>query len=197
MFQNLGAWTLCVPAAPAHGHPKSGTLWAKYLQDQRKDTLLRTSPSSLGRDTLGLGTPGTLWGWALRGHSGVGHETLGLGTPEKTLGLGTPGTPCGWALQEDSGVGHSRETLGWDLGWARVGHSREILGLGTLERLCGWAGTPGRLWGWALQRHSRVAHSKGTLGLGLQRCARSRPGELKSSRRGEEFRARRTDEFDI
>ena len=65
--------------------------------------LLRSSPPSLGRDTLGLGTPGTLWGWALRGHSGVGHsrETLGLGTPgdwgfgilggESPLVLGTPG----------------------------------------------------------------------------------------------------------
>ena len=47
-------------------------------------TLLRTSPPSLGRDTLGLGTSGILWGWALW----ETLTTLGLGS-SGTLGLGT------------------------------------------------------------------------------------------------------------
>ena len=108
--------------------------------------LLRTSPPSLGKDTLGLGTPGTLrgwardlglgtpgtpvtlWGWAIQ------RETLGSGTPGR-LGLGTPG---------DSGAGHSGDTLGWALrqhsglglglgtqGGSGAGHSRDTLELGT------------------------------------------------------------------
>ena len=57
------------------------------------ERLSRTSPPSLGRDTLGLGTPGTLgWGWAL--------------------------PLWGWALQADSEV-----DSGWALRghshWAR------------------------------------------------------------------------------
>ena len=99
-----------------------------------KHILLRTSPPSLGRDTLGLGTLGRLWGWALQGDFGVGHsrETLGLGTPGRlwdweTLGLGTPVKLWGWALlgwvlQGQSGIGHPRHTR------ALHGHS----GLGTL-----------------------------------------------------------------
>ena len=93
--------------------------------------LLRTSPTSLGRDILGLGTP---------------RDTLLLGTP------GTLGLAPRKALQEDSEIGHSRETVGlgtpgrlWDWGlstpgtllgtpgtlWAgTLGHSRETLGLG-------------------------------------------------------------------
>ena len=89
---------------------------------------LRTSPPSLGRDTLGLGTP--LQGDSGAGHSGVGHsrETLGwrLWAWEfgDTLGLGTPWRLWGWALRRHSGVGHSR-----------VGHSRETLGVGTPRTL--------------------------------------------------------------
>ena len=62
------------------------------------------------RQTLGLGTPGSVWGWALQGDSGVGHS-------RETLGLGIPG---------DSGVGHSRSL------W--VGHSREALGVDRARR---------------------------------------------------------------
>ena len=86
---------------------------------KKKIILLLTSKPSLRRDTLGLGTPGTLWGWALQpqGDSGVGRtrQTLGLGAPN-TVGLGTPGR-----LSRDTGVGRSRS------------------GLGTPETLCGWA----------------------------------------------------------
>ena len=54
----------------------------------------------LGKDSLGLRTPRTLWGWALRalqGDSGVGHS-------RETAGLRTPGRL--W-------VERTRETLGW------------------------------------------------------------------------------------
>ena len=90
-----------------------------------------------------------LWGWALQQHSGAGRsrgtlrlgfrETLGLGTGPLGLGPGTLGL----------------ETLGWAL--------LETVGLGPLGRLWGWAGV---VWGWALQGHSRVGHSRDTLGLG-------------------------------
>ena len=134
-----------------------------------------------------LGTPGRLWGWALQG-------TLGLGI-EEFLTLG-------WALQGDSGVG------GWALqGDSAAGHSRSFglgtqgdSGLGLREGL----GIPGRLWGWALQGDSGVGHSRSfwvgpfreCLGLctpgifwgwALQGVSRSRPGEKKSSGRGEEL----------
>ena len=62
-------------------------------------TRLRTSPASLGRDTLAAGTKGTLWGWALQGHSCVGH--LGVGALSN-LGKG------------HTGVGHSRDEQGAD-----------------------------------------------------------------------------------
>ena len=93
--------------------------------------LLRTSPP-----TVGLGTPGTLWGWALRGHSGVGHskenlglgiggDSFGVGHSRETLGVGTPGTwTLVWALQRDSKAGHSRDTL-------ELGTPSDTLGLGT------------------------------------------------------------------
>ena len=57
---------------------------------KKEHIFLRTSPPSLGRDTLGLGTPGTLW---------VGHE--------EHSGLGEE-------LQGHSGVGHSRDERGVD-----------------------------------------------------------------------------------
>ena len=112
---------------------------------------------SLGRDTLGLGTlnktlglgtPGRLWGWALRGHSGdSGHS--------RETRLGTPGTIWGWhtlalhlrkvwawALQRYSGAGHSGTLSGWALqGDSKVGHGV------TPERLSDWDS------GWALQGH--------------------------------------------
>ena len=147
-------------------------------------TLLQTSPPSLGRDTLGLGTPGTLWAghsgtlwhWARARDCGVGHssrQTLGLGTPGGlwgTLALGTPGRVWGWALQ-----------------------GRETLGLGTPGTLWGWAIQESL--GWALQGDSGVGHSRdirdlgtpGTFGVGhsrdergLDRARRRVPGEEKS-----------------
>ena len=136
--------------------------------DTPKETamiLLRTSPPSLGRDTLGLGTPGTLWGWALQGDSGVGHSSK-VGHFRNTLGLGTPrvwhSTKNGaghwsWALQGDwarrghSGVGHSRDS--------GVGDSRQNLGLG------------------ALQGHFGVGHSRDE--RGVDRARRRVPGEEK------------------
>ena len=92
---------------------------------------------------------------------------LGLGTPGRLwgwaprLGLGTPGSLLGWP-----GLGNSGRLWDWalqhSLGWALqvIGHSRESLK----------SGTPGSLWGWAVQGGSR-----------------SRPGEEKSSGRGEEL----------
>ena len=131
--------------------------------------LLRTFPPSLGRDTLALGTPGTLWGWALRGHSGVGHETLRLGT-QGDSGAGQ----SGWARQADSVAGHS--TLGWALqGHSGVRHSMETLGLGTPETLKSWA----------LQGQFGVGHSKDE--RGVDRARRRVPGEEKNSGRGEEL----------
>ena len=69
----------------------------------------------------GLGTPWSLWGWALQGVSGVGHsrQFVGLGTAGSLRSL------WGGALQGVSGVGHFSQSLG--------------------------LGTPGSLWGWALQ----------------------------------------------
>ena len=97
-----------------------------------KISLLRTSPPSLGGDTLGLGTPATLWGWALEGDCGVGLQGEG------TLGrLWDSGVGDSGALRGHSRVGH-RETLGWaGVPW----HSRDTPELGT----------PGTLWGWAIQ----------------------------------------------
>ena len=87
----------------------------------------------------GLGTPGTLWGWALRGDSGV-RATLGLGG---TLW----GWALGWAIRETLGLA-IREHSGALRGHFWVGHSRETLGW-TLQ------GDSGRtLWGWALQGDS-------------------------------------------
>ena len=76
------------------------------------------------RETLAMGTPGSLWGWALQGVSGVGYsrETLGLGWALQGDSLWVWGTSSfwGWALQEVSGVGHSREALGVDRARRRV-----------------------------------------------------------------------------
>ena len=99
-------------------------------QKDNNKKLFRTSPPSLGRDTLGLGTPGRLWGWALRGHSGVGHS---MGTPGHSgLGLGSGAGHSAHSevgqRQGDSGVGHSRETLD-SRGTVELG--RDTLGLGT------------------------------------------------------------------
>ena len=108
---------------------------------------------------LGLGTPGRLWDCALQGDSRIGHS-------RETLGLGTPGRLWGWALQGDSGGGHSRETLG-------LGTPGRFWGCALQESL-GWelqgVGAPGIFWGWTLQGVSK-----------------SRPGEEKSSGRGEEL----------
>ena len=112
--------------------------WASSSQKTKPKIILpRTSPPSLGRDTLGLGntlglgTPGTLWDWALQGDSEILRGRSGL------------------ALWGDSGVGHSRKILGLGTsGTLWVGHSRQTLGLGTL------------------QGPSRVGHSRDTLGLG-------------------------------
>ena len=113
------------------------------------------------RDTLGLGTPGRLWGWALKGHSGPGRLWGWALKGHSGVGDSLQGhSRVGHQEHLDSGVGHSRETLG--LG------SRKTLGCtpeklsnkltpGTLEENLG-VGTPGRLWGWALQGHSRVGH---------------------------------------
>ena len=109
------------------------------VKAQRECTNYFTSNiPTLSRDTLGLGTPGTLW---VRGHSAVGHsrETLGLGTPER-LWLGTPERLQRGHSGGHFGVGHSKETLRWALQETRVGVG-QTLGLGT----------PGRFWGWALQ----------------------------------------------
>ena len=46
-------------------------------------------------------------------------------------------------------------------------------------------GTPGRLWGWALQGVSEVGHSRQS--LGVDRARRRVPGKEKSSGRGEEL----------
>ena len=74
----------------------------------------------------------------------------------------------------------------------------ESLGLGTLGSLCG-LGTPGRLCGWVsggqgvsgvglqILRVSGVGHFLESLGWALQGVSRSRPGEEKSSGRGEEL----------
>ena len=138
----------------------------RQLQGPYQIILLRTSPPCLDRDTLGLGTPGRLWGSALQGDSG--HSEKGWGTPGK-LALG------------HSGIGHSRETLGLEAlalgghsglgtlqlgtpGTLWVGHSREILGHSRGRRWAwhsgdtlGWQlretpglGAPERVWGWAL-----------------------------------------------
>ena len=90
-----------------------------------------------------------------------------MGTPGRLWGWDSgPGRLCSWALQGDSGVGYSKETLGLGIrGKSGVGHSR-------------------KLWGWVLQGDFGFGHS-GTL---------SRPGEEKSSERGE---ARRRVEFKI
>ena len=77
-----------------------------------RTVFLRTSPPSLGRDTLGLGTPGTLWGWELQGHSGGWALHFGVGHSRHTLGLGTPGTFWGWALQGHFRVRHRVGTAG-------------------------------------------------------------------------------------
>ena len=61
------------------------------------------------RDTLGLGTPGTLWGWGLQGTPGI--LWAGRGTPG-TRWVGTLGDALGWAPQGHSGIGDSRDTLG-------------------------------------------------------------------------------------
>ena len=61
---------------------------------KKKIILLLTSKPSLRRDTLGLGTPGTLWGWALQTQWGWALQ----GDSPGTLGLGAPG--LGWALQK-------------------------------------------------------------------------------------------------
>ena len=117
---------------------------------QKKDSTSNI-PTSLDKDTLGLGTPGILWGWALRGHSGV-HSRFGTAG---RLELGTPGTLSetllAGTLQEDCGVGHSGRLWGWESGnipgdsglalWGHSGvgrsreslggHSKDTLGLGT------------------------------------------------------------------
>ena len=83
---------------------------------------------------LGLGTPGSLWGWALQ--ESLGWALQGVSSaPKKVSGLGTPEKLWGWALQEhsrclDSGVGHLRETL-------ELGNSRHSVGPSSLA---------GRLW---------------------------------------------------
>ena len=93
-----------------------------------------------------------LWGWALRGHSGVGHSrknsgaghsgnTLKLGTPERlwvwvlrAKDTATPRRLWGWALQGNSGIGLGTRRV-WYSGWAL----QETLGLGTPDRYKGWA----------------------------------------------------------
>ena len=88
--------------------------------------LLRTSPPSLRRDALGLGTLGTLWGWALQGQSRVGHSRDTLGTLWGHSAAGPPETLWGWALQGHSVDGHSKDTL--------VGHSRDARGVDRARR---------------------------------------------------------------
>ena len=120
------------------------------------------------------------WGGALHGdtgalrHSGLGiKEILGL-APRKlwgwavhTLGVGTPRRLWAWALREHSALRTPAKAVG----------------LGKPGRLWRLLGT---LWGWALQGDS--GSGAGTLwGWALQGRARSRPGEEKSSGRGEEL----------
>ena len=82
----------------------------------------------------GLGTSGSLWGWALQGVSGVGHS-------REVSGVGHFRSLWGWALQGVSGLGISG-SLG-NPGVSGFAHSRRL-------------GTPGSLWGWgwALQLES-------------------------------------------
>ena len=119
--------------------------------------LLRTSPPEHSR-VSGVGTPERLWGSALDEVSEVGHS--------RSL--------WGWALQGDSGVGHSRVSASGSLALqanSAIGHSRETVGLGSPgSREFVGLSTPGSLCNWALQ---------GVSG--------SRPGEEKSSGRGEEL----------
>ena len=60
---------------------------------------------------LGLGNPGTIWGWALQARFGVGHSRDTLG-----LRIATPGTL--W-------VGDSRDTLGLGTLGLRIKRARE------------------------------------------------------------------------
>ena len=101
--------------------------------------------------------------------------------------MGTPGRLWGW--RESLSLGfrgwHSRETLGHSSLWfgrsrtfegdSGVGHSRETLRMGTPGVCWRWA-LKGVFWGWAFQTVSGVGHSR-----------ESRPGEEKSSERGEEL----------
>ena len=129
------------------------------------------------------------WAWALqRGSLWVGHsrESLNWALQEDSTPLQTL-----WALQAVSGVGHSRETLGKTVhskrlwGWALQGDSEKTLGLGISgnsghSRETLGLGTPG-VSGWAI---------RGVLNLcnwAVQGVSRSRPGEEKSSGRGEEL----------
>ena len=77
------------------------------------------------RDTLQLGTAGTLCGWALRGYLVVEHY-------RDTLRLGSVRILCGLALQGYSAVGHCRDN-------SAVGHCRDTWQLGTTGTLGGWS----------------------------------------------------------
>ena len=83
---------------------------------------------------------------------------MGSGHSGDTLRLGTLGRLWVGPLGGGTGAGHSGDTLGW-----APRETLGFLGLDTLE-----LGTPGKVWGWALQG-----------------WARSRLGEEKSSGRGE------------
>ena len=77
-------------------------------------SLLRTSPPFLGRDALGLGTPGTLW-------AGRGTPGTPAGDSRDTPGLGTPGMS-----EELTGRGEELN-LTSDNPTPRVGNNTSIL----------------------------------------------------------------------
>ena len=99
-------FTLCTSLYALHSMHFSLCCWVRGLRTEEPFAmlsgksvsiiLLRTSPPSLSRDTLG---------WALQGDSEALHGHSG-----DTL-VGTPGRLWGWAPQGDSGAGHSGENL--------------------------------------------------------------------------------------
>ena len=140
------------PRCRLSAHKWAGTGTTRTAEKgARKNILLRKSPPQgfefgHSRGSLGLGAPGSFWGWALfRERVWALQGVLGLGTQR---------------LQAVSGVGHCRSGVrvlwGW-AGWALQANSG-------VQGLRGWEfpafGAPESLRGWALQGVFRVDRTR-------------------------------------
>ena len=116
---------------------------------------MRPLPYTSCKHTMGLGTPGILWGCAVHVYFAVDHckDTLGFGTASIVCGWGTERIPCGYRL-------------------GTAGIPWNILQLGTAEILCGlgtartqWFGVGGakQLGNIVLRRYSEFEHCCDTL----------------------------------